>query len=316
MPFFNSIRAIGPSGSRRLLAKLKGFVDYFTQANNANSISQNVANWTTRRGTWGIATNKATSTSPASTYPITTFDAITKDVSIKAAGTGSGYGVSFWVTDENNWWGATANKTTYQASPYNCTSPGHTPNNSTGNCTYTYGASGGPSYNVGGGPYPVCGGGLYVFGYDCWGEPFWTKYGSASTQPAPYNYHPYNAPYNCPSGGAVSGSSCNVTYGGTASTWYQHDIRVLKSLNGTVSTVSTHNIGNIVTNNGVYVSFIEAVTGLSSVTVNAQLSNGQAQQSTTVQAGTPDRTSKFGMLIAPSTLSQVTQIDEFTYNPQ
>lgn len=316
MPFFSSIRAIGPAGARRLLAKLKAFTDSFTRANNASALGEDVARWTAVSGTWGINTNKGYSTTPASSYPVATFDAITKDVSIKAtaSGSGAGYGVSFWVTDSNNWWGAHTQKSSYTAAPYNCSGPG-VANNTNGNCSYSYGASGGPGANVGGGPYPCCPGGQTAFGWDCFVCCPWTKVSSAPWCNAPYNYHPYNQPYTCPSGGNLSGSSCTITYGGTASTWYQHDLKVVKKTSGTVSTVSTTNIGNVLTNNSAYVSFVQANTGSASAVITAQLSTGGPAVSVTVPAGTPEKTSKFGMISGPATLSQTTEIETFEYTP-
>lgn len=322
MPFFSSVRSIGPAGARRLLAKLKAFTDFFTRGNNASLIGEDVAKWTAVSGTWGVIANKGYSVTPASSYPVATFDAITKDVSIKASSlSGSGYGVSFWVTDSNNWWGAHTEKSSFTAAPYNCSGPG-TANNTNGNCNYSYGASGGPGVNTAGGPYPCCGGcgpSCSAFGAQCYylsgPNCCWTLSGWAPTCPAPYNYHPYNAPYNCPSGGSVSGSTCFVTYAGTASTWYKHDIAVIKKESGTVNTVSTTNIGNVLTNNSAYVSYIQANTGPASAVITAELSTGGPAVSVTVPAGTPERTSKFGMIAGPSTLSGTTEIESFEYTP-
>lgn len=314
MPFFNSVRAIGPSGSRRLLAKLKAFVDTFTRGNSASALGQDVAKWNAVSGTWGINANRGYSTTPASSYPLATFDAITKDVTIKATGAGgSGYGVSFWVTDNGNWWGAHTAKTSYAAAPYTCNSNGHTANNTNGNCAYTYGASGGPTY--GGGPYACCPAGQLTSGWDCYSGPPWVKIeppASAPACPSPYNTHP--APYNCPSGGSVSGSTCYVTYAGTGTTWYQHDVKVVKNTSGAISQVSTTNVGNNVSNNA-YVSFVQAVTGSASAVITAQLSTGGPAVSVTVPSGTPIRTSKFGTIAGPSGLSASTEVETFEYNP-
>lgn len=113
----------------------------------------------------------------------------------------------------------------------------------------------------------------------------------------------------------MSGSTCYVTYAGTASTWYQHDLKVVKKTSGTVSTVSTTNIGNVLTNNSAYVSFVQANTGSASAVITAQLSTGGAIVSATVPAGTPERTSKFGTIAGPSTLSQTTELESFEYTP-
>jgi len=144
MPFFSSIRAIGPAGARRLLAKLKAFTDFFTRANSGSSIGQDIANWTSVTGTWGINNNKANTSTSVSSYPIVTFDAITQDAKVKATGTGAGagFGVAFWVTDSNNWYGAITEKSGFTAVPYICNSPAHSLSGS--NCSYTYGATGTP----------------------------------------------------------------------------------------------------------------------------------------------------------------------------
>lgn len=113
----------------------------------------------------------------------------------------------------------------------------------------------------------------------------------------------------------MSGSTCSVTYGGTASTWYKHDVKVVKKTAGTLSTVSTNNIGNIVTNNSAYISYIQANTGSSSAVITAELSTGGPAVTVTVPAGTPDRTSKFGLMSGPATLSQTTEVESFEYTP-
>lgn len=329
MPFFSSIKAIGPTGARRLLAKLKAFTDSFTRGNSASAIGEDVAKWSAVSGTWGVNTNRAYSTTPASSYPVVSFDAITKDVSIKAtaSGSGAGYGVSFWVSDSNNWWGAHTDKSSFTAAPYNCSGPG-TANNTNGNCEYTYGASGGPGANVGGGPYPCCGGcgpSCSAFGAQCYylsgPNCCWTLAGWAPSCPAPYNYSPYNAPYTCPqavpSGGSQTpfGSTCYVTYPGVASTWYKHDLKVIKKESGTVSTVSTTNIGNVATNNSAHVSYIQANTSPASAVITAALSTGGPAVQVTVPAGSPGTTSKFGLIAGPSTLSGTTEVETFEYTP-
>jgi hypothetical protein len=298
MGIYSSIKSIGAVGSKVLTTKLKAFQDTFTATNSSTALPQTTAKWVATSGTWGITGNKAYSTTAASSYPVATVDTNTKDVVVKstASSSGSGYGVSFWVTDANNWWGAHTEKTTFSAAPYNCPSGGTAYGS---NCNYAYGASGGP--------YSYCGGcGGATFGCDCY-NCCWVFAGPAQV----YNA---SAPYNCPSGGSLSGSTCYVTYGGTLTTWYKHDFKVVKKTAGSVSVVATQLVGNT-TSNTDYIAYIQANTQPNSAIITAQMSTGGAVASYTAPAGTPGRSNLHGLIAGPATLSGTTSVETFDYTP-
>jgi hypothetical protein len=306
MPFFSSIRAIGPAGARRLLAKLKAFTDAFTRGNSANSLGEDVARWSALSGTWGINSNKANTSTSASSYPVAVFDAITQDAKVKATGTGggAGFGVSFWATDANNWYGAFTEKSTYNATPYNC-SPGHTGGGNTANCSYP-----GSAYNYN---YGCCTGGGGWHTHDSWA----LCCGGCPNQSGIFCSTPCSnvtcsvTGYNCPSGGSLSGSTC--TYAASLTAWYRHQFKVVKKNAGSVTTLATVELGNI-TAVGTNLESIEANTSGDNAVITAFFSNG-ANTSTTISASTPPKSSKFGMLYGPATLGQITEIETFEYSP-
>jgi hypothetical protein len=92
------------SVSSRLKALLS-VTENFTRADNAGlgAANNTSALWNSVRGSWGIATNKGSS-SAASGYPLSTLTFSKEDVTLSASGTGPGVGTAFWVTDSNNWW--------------------------------------------------------------------------------------------------------------------------------------------------------------------------------------------------------------------
>ena len=299
MPIFNSLKSLGVLGAKRIMNKLGAFQDTFTRSNSANSLAgDGAASWTQLSGVWGVNSNSANSSTAASSYPVAVFDAKTKDVVVKSsgAGTGAGYGASFWVTDANNWWGVYTEKTTFNAAPYNCPSGGTAYGS---NCNYGYGASGGPY------AYPYCNAGT-TFGAQCY-NCCWVLAGGAAWGFA-------NAAYSCPSGGSLSGSTCYVTYGGTVSTWYKNDYKVIKNTSGTVTLVDTVNVGNSLTQ-GDSISYVQANTQPSSVIITSQMSTGGSVATSSHSAGTPDRSTLHGMIVGPATLSQTSETTTFDYNP-
>lgn len=295
----------------RFLATL---TDTFARADSASSLGNAASGvpWTATTGTWGITgTNKAYSTTAASSYPMAVIDTGTLAATVKETPPGtsgqSGHGVSFWVTNTNDWWGAFAEKTSYTAAPYNCPSGGSLAGT---NCAVTnsYGASGGPGTSCG------CNSGT-MFGCQCWYYSAgygWINIGSPW---ANVYYSPYNAPYNCPSGGSLSGATCYFysSYAATASTWYKHDIKLIKRAGGALSTVSTTTVANT-TNTSSYLAYIQAATTANAVAVTSALSETPNTVVTAnAAAGTPVPAVKHGILAAPGTLNSLTEIETFVY---
>jgi len=302
MAIFSSVKASGAFGAKRLTTKLKAFIDSFTAGDSALTLPQTSATWVATSGTWGIIGNKAYSITAGSSYPVAVVDTNTKDVIVKSTSTtatNSGHGVSFWVTDANNWWGAHSQKSTFTAAPYSCPSGGTLYGTT---CTISSPASGGP-YGV-----TSCPGGGSPFGWGCFQCCWVYSYAATYTvQPAAYNCNSYP-------GRTLSGSSCVTSYGATASTWYRHQIGVVKKTAGTVSTVSTVEVANTLTATD-YVAYVQANTQPASAIITAQMNTGGAVASYTATAGTPDRANKHGMLTGPSTVSAHTAIESFEYTP-
>lgn len=72
--------------------------------------------WTQTTGSWSLVSGDATTSTPASSYPLLTFDANKKEVVVRAepATTNTfGWGVAFWVVDSNNWWAVVADREEY-----------------------------------------------------------------------------------------------------------------------------------------------------------------------------------------------------------
>lgn len=302
MGIYSSVKSIGAVGAKRLTTKLKAFIDSFTAGDSASALPQTTALWVSTSGTWGITGNKAYSITAGSSYPVAVVDTNTKDVIVKSTSTtatNSGHGVSFWVTDANNWWGAHSQKSTFTAAPYSCPSGGT-----------LYGSTCTISSPAGGGPYGVtsCPSGGNPFGWGCFNCCWVFSYAATYTvQPAGYNCNAYP-------GRSLSGSQCVTSYGGTASTWYRHQIGVVKKTAGTVSTVTTLEVANTLTSTD-YVAYVQANTQPASAIITAQMNTGGTVASYTATAGTPDRANKHGMLTGPSTVSAHTSIESFEYTP-
>lgn len=303
MGFFNKF---GSGGFRAfgsgILQKLAAFVDSFTAANSASNLPTTTGKWVPTSGTWGISTNQAYSTTAASSYPIATIDANTPTAVVKAVNTTSttaGTGVSYWVTDASNWWGAYTEKTSYTAAPYSCPSGGT-----------LYGSTCQINQPAGGGPYGVttCPSGGNPFGWGCYNCCWVFSYAASYyVQPAAYNCNSYP-------GYTLSGGTCYTQYGATSSTWYRHQLKTIKKSAGTVTVVATTEVANTMTNTD-YVAYVQANTQASSAIITAAMNTGGTVASYTAPAGTPVPANLHGMLVGPATLNQSALIDSFEYTP-
>lgn len=85
----------------------KRFADTFNRTDSASEIgrSSDGSLWSIIRGTWGISTNRASTSSAASSYPLATIDMPKQNVTIDLLDTANGTGAALWVTDSGNWWG-------------------------------------------------------------------------------------------------------------------------------------------------------------------------------------------------------------------
>lgn len=124
-----------------IISRLKGLVSISENFNRADgalgkALGTTSVSWTAVRGSWAIATNKASSSDAGSTYPISTLVFTKEDVTLGVDGVGPGVGTAFWVTDSNNWWGS------YLDSTQSCSTCANTANPASYN-TYFVPASGG-----------------------------------------------------------------------------------------------------------------------------------------------------------------------------
>ena len=109
--------------------------------NRANSSSLGIASngfsqWTTLKGTWGIVSNRARSSTDIKTPLLTAIATtstykFTNNVTLKVdLPDGTGTGVAFWIEDADNWWGAQSweNVTTAKSGGYYYCSDASFPN--------------------------------------------------------------------------------------------------------------------------------------------------------------------------------------------
>jgi hypothetical protein len=96
-----------------------------SNASSLGTTSNQVATWTATTGSWAIASNRATTSTAASSYPLATVEAASElshvDVRVDIP-SGAGPGVAFWVTNTNNWWAAVTSATS--TSTYSCPNGG------------------------------------------------------------------------------------------------------------------------------------------------------------------------------------------------
>jgi len=128
--------------------------DDFNRANSTD-ITAIGKKWTETSGEWAITSNQLTTSTAASSYPIATLRTNTKDATVKVdRANGDGWGVAFWVVDQNNWFSVNTEMT--QSSVQNPASSGsYEQQTFTGNT-----CSGGKIYN-GDSTFPPYGGTCY-----------------------------------------------------------------------------------------------------------------------------------------------------------
>lgn len=329
------------------------FTDTFNRANAAD-LATIEYEWAEISGDWQISSNTAFTPTSASSYPIAVFDSLKENGLFRAYSNGNnnaGYGVSFWVTDSNNWWAAVANSTTSTGSitTYSCPSGGTLSGttclrtcSSGGNLIgYTGGTCSGnqaysPDSNCVCNDPGGCGCYSYEFGDAvnclCYSSPISDSMG-----------YPCNTPYMCETfcngyffdrcySSVRSGIVAPYTYPGTNCTpvysqvtYYNCDYAATAST--TTTTVYTSTL-RLLKNEAGVVSEVASTTFYSggvdfhpaniSVTTNQNLVtvtgvNGGTSVSFSHAASNPTRGTKHGLIIAPASRLQSTRIDQFDY---
>lgn len=106
MPIFSarsslSVKAYGLT----VLSAFITIIDNFNRANSSDLGSPGPGqSWKVWRGEWGILSNKASSSTAANQYPMATLTFTNEAVTVGVGSPDVGTGISFWVTDADNWY--------------------------------------------------------------------------------------------------------------------------------------------------------------------------------------------------------------------
>lgn len=307
-----------------ILTKLKAFVDSFTRTNNASSLAGSTSptnKWITYRGTWGISSNRANSATAASSYPMAAIKTGAKTAKIKVTNgisTRCGYGVAFWVTDANNWYGLYSDRTYQQTSAtFTCCPSGYYNYNCGGVCSqYPAPWGGDPGHFCAG---CGCGGcasqfggpvgcGCQGTGPGCVNLPGWTLCSS--------NYLGNGLDECCLCGSTASFITCTAYYDN-----YYHYAILMSMASGVASTLNSRLFATTASasSNITYLQVETNTTSANSVRTSASLDGGAAS-SAVVAITSPTQTGIHGIMLAPrsggtNASTQATDVDDFDYTP-
>lgn len=323
----------------------KRFVDTFNRADNSSDIgtASDGSLWSVIRGTWGILSNKASSSTSASAYPIATIDMPKTNVTIDLLDTANGTGAALWVTDSGNWWGLAVDQetvTTYSTcNASNCnayvTVSGNNCNSYTTNCNaYNLFCTSGSlyySYNCSGGfNTSTCSGfntstcSAYNAGKTCksYNASNCKTYNVSNCKgystPTPacgggflvQTCNSYSA--NCSSFSPFSYSYCSAyfdyTYACNPVTTYPVYIRLYQSVANTVSQIASQIISS-------FAQSLKITTSGSQITTKAYSDAAQVTQIGSDWVYTPtgvSLTPKFGIIVTPTNYSQGSTIGDIT----
>lgn len=189
---------------------LRTIQDFFARTTSGSLGTANTGQtWVATRGTWFANGSAAQSNDAANTYPIASVS-FSPNATMKADTTG-GTGLAFWVSDANNWWGAypfyssssvvnsvcNASYGTFSSTSPCCGSATTNPGSSV--CNSGYGTFSSTA--------PCCGSATTNPGSSVCNAGYST--GLSSTSSCCASATPTTT-YSCPSGGTLSGSTCNV----------------------------------------------------------------------------------------------------------
>ena len=220
--------------------------------------------------------SKLTSTTASSSYPITMIDGLTKNVEIDLSDIGQGAGAALWVTDANNWWGV---GTYQQSESCNCSTYYYSCNCS----TYYYSCN------------------CSSYSYAC---SWYTKYVCADRAPNGYcrSYYSYDAIASYCTGtscSTCSGTSCGSCSGQTCSTCYPQYIRILQSVNNSVTALMSWTFSTVI--RSLKVKTLNKLISVDSYSDAAQTS---LISNVTYNASAANETTQFGIMMSPSSYNE------------
>lgn len=266
---------------------LRSIQDFFNRTTTTSLGTANTGQtWVNTRGTWFANGSAAQSNDAASSYPLSSIS-FAQDVTVSASVT-EGTGVSFWVTDANNWY-ATVSYNTQSSYSCNCQSCCNTCQHTGGSCgTVTTG------YCVNGG-YGPC------FGNQCTQNPGCSGFVTGA-------YIPAGTPITC------TNSDCSAcgSYPCNCQTCYTNNyyMRLLKSVSGTVSQViSDYTISSTAV-------AIKVTTSNNTITETAYSDTGMTTSigSTSTTQTSPIKGLGVGIIKAPAGVTQGSTVDSFNAN--
>lgn len=327
----------------------KRFVDTFQRSNTTSTPGEATdgSRWNVISGVFSIVNNLLSTSTSASSYPMSVVDMSVQDVDISISASGQGATAALWVTDSGNWWGV---QTFSQSEQCNCTTSGYSCNPvaqyapcnpvdhytdcncgprsqeycrtlyySCGcltwytacNCTYTPG-----SYVPGGcaayvGSYCVAPYNSYTTAssYSCGSCPYTTCGSCPYWGCDTYNYYGCSTCYSYTSySQCYSYTSYSTCYSTSCATCYPQYVRVLNSAAGSVSALWSQAVSAVIA------SFRVKTKG-NTLTIKAysddNLTN-QIDSDMIYEASSPTKTTKFGLSVAPSTYGQGSTITKIT----
>ncbi len=124
MPIIGSRAAAGiRSFGLYVLAALTSVLDTFNRSDNPSDLgSISGQKWKIWRGIWGIVSNKASSSSSASEYAMATLTFTKTDAVIGVSSPDPGTGMTFWVSDADNWYASVYTQEESCETCFNCNS--------------------------------------------------------------------------------------------------------------------------------------------------------------------------------------------------
>lgn len=285
---------------------MASFFDAFT-----GSIS---GSWKIVRGSWTSSSNTGYSSTTASDYPLATVKMAKSNVTAQIETAGQGTGVALWVTDSGNWWGVVSGQasgqdcncqTCYTCNAYaggNCAAANGS--NCSGYTCYGYACAGYTSPCIGNCSacckYSTKGACTGYCGYCCSWYTYCNGFYCSSSSCSSYNTSYCNA-YNAVYCTASSSYSCNC------STCYPPFIRVIQSVSSTVSEIYKWTISTAANS-------LKVITSGTGITAKAYSDNSlstQIDSDLTYTATGASITTNFGIVVAPSSYSQGSSLDNF-----
>lgn len=302
MPILSSIAGAAAKAYGMMANAKRIIIDTFNRADGSLGTSSSGHLWSVLTGTWAISSNKATSSTAGSSYPLASVDLGAQNGIISADITDGGPGLAFWITDANSWWASSVNyRNVYTSSGYysgtTYSIPGYYANSLV---TTGYTCPSGCFYS------PAMGECLSNIDESSCG--LGTPVQSCTGAGANCNYVPPSS--GC---GPISGSA-NCGFVDTSYYTYYTELKLYRNLSGTISNVTTQQI-NSNTSGYSKVNSIKAITAGESITVQGYSNTGLSSQlgsNLTYNASGATRGTKAGIIKTPSDASAGSLIDNFS----